>query len=139
MPTLILQFKGKTIKEYPLQQDRSITIGRKESNDLVISNLGVSGMHARIDSIGDQFTLTDTGSTNGTFVNKNLITTKLLQDGDVILVGKHQIVFSAEESDESGYEEEVTEATLHLDTAEYRELIERAKQEAEQQKNKKGG
>lgn len=137
MPTLTLRFKGKTVKEYQLHKDRSVTIGRKESNDVVISNLGVSGMHARIDSVGDQYTLTDTGSTNGTFVNRELIKTKLLEDQDVILVGKHELIFGSADIEEAGFEEEITETTLHLDTAEYRELIEKAKREAEEKEKRK--
>ncbi len=131
MPNLTLQFKGKIVKEYQLHPDRSITIGRKESNDIVIENLGVSGSHARIDSVADQYTLTDLGSTNGTFVNKELITSRVLQNKDVILVGKHELTFDVPDLDASGFENEDVEPTQHLDTAEYRELIEKAKQDVE--------
>lgn len=134
MPTLTLQFKGETVKEYQLHPDRSITIGRKESNDVVIPNLGVSGAHARIDAIAQQFTLTDVGSTNGTFVNKELITTRILQDKDVILVGKHELIFDCSDVENSGFESDDVPETLHLDTAEYRELIEKARREAEEKK-----
>lgn len=134
MPKLTLQFKGATVKEYQLQPDRSITIGRKESNDVVIPNLGVSGAHARIDAIAQQFTLTDVGSTNGTFVNKELITTRILQNKDVILVGKHELIFDCSDLEEGGFEDNDVQETLHLDTAEYRELIEKARKEAEEKK-----
>lgn len=134
MPTLTLQFKGTTVKEYQLHQDRTLTIGRKESNDVIIANLGVSGAHARIDSVADQFTLTDVGSTNGTFVNKELITSRILKDKDIVLVGKHELIFDCSDLDMSGFENDNVEETLHLDTAEYRELIEKAKREAEEKK-----
>ena len=134
MPTLTLQFKGSVVKEYQLHQDRTLTIGRKESNDVVIANLGVSGSHARIDSVADQFTLTDVGSTNGTFVNKELITSKILKDKDIVLVGKHELIFDCSDLDLSGFENDNVEETLHLDTAEYRDLTEKAKKEAEENK-----
>lgn len=132
MPKLTLQFKGSIVKEYQLHQDRTVTIGRKESNDVIIANLGVSGTHARVDSVADQYTLTDVGSTNGTFVNKELITSRILKDNDVILVGKHELIFDCSDLDVSGFENDNVEETLHLDTAEYRELIEKAKKEAEE-------
>lgn len=134
MPTISLQFKGATVKEYSLQADRSITIGRKESNDIIIPNLGVSGVHARIDAIAQQFTLTDVGSTNGTFVNRELITTRILQNRDVILIGKHELIFDCSDLEQSGVENDQVEETLILDTAEYRDLIEKAKKQAEEDK-----
>lgn len=136
MPTITLQFKGATVKEFVLHSDRSITIGRKESNDIIIPNLGVSGVHARIDSIAQQFTLTDVGSTNGTFVNRELITTRILQNNDVILIGKHELVFDCSDLEQTGVENQQVEETLILDTAEYRDLIEKAKKQAEEAKNK---
>lgn len=136
MPTITLQFKGATVKEFALHSDRSITIGRKESNDIIIPNLGVSGVHARIDSIAQQFTLTDVGSTNGTFVNRELITTRILQNNDIILIGKHELVFDCSDLEQTGVENQQVEETLILDTAEYRDLIEKAKKQAEEAKNK---
>ncbi len=136
MPTITLKFKGATVKEFVLQADRSVTIGRKESNDIIIPNLGVSGMHARIDTIAQQFTLTDVGSTNGTFVNRELITTRILQNKDVILIGKHELIFDCSDLEQSGVENKQVEETLILDTAEYRDLIEKAKKQAEQGEKK---
>lgn len=43
------------------------TIGRRGENDLVLEDPYVSGAHAKI-FVGDSITLTDLGSTNGTFV-----------------------------------------------------------------------
>lgn len=136
MPTLTLKFKGAAVKEVALQSDRSLTIGRKESNDIVLPNLGVSGLHARIDAIAQQFTLTDVGSTNGTFVNRELITTRILQDKDVILIGKHELIFDCSDLEQSGVENDQVEETAILDTAEYRQLIEKAKREYEQKTSK---
>lgn len=137
MPILTLIFKNQKVREYPLYKDRTVTIGRKESNDIVITNLGVSGSHARIDSKSDRFTLTDLGSTNGTFVNRKLVSTCLLNHDDVILIGKHELHFDGSdlEVNVSGYENDDTEKTLHLDTSEYRKLIDQAKKEAEENKN----
>ncbi len=133
MPSLTLLFKGKTVHEYSLLPGCSLTIGRKESNDVVIDNLGVSGFHARIDSVLSQFTLVDLGSTNGTFVNRELVTNRLLRDRDVLLIGKHELLFDCSDLtiSEKNLQNDTDEETLHLDTAEYRELIKKAKREAE--------
>jgi len=136
MPILTLKFKGKKVREYQLHEDRAITIGRKDNNDVVIDNLGVSGVHARIDSLGKLYTLTDIGSTNGTFVNEELVTERLLQDKDVIFIGKHELVFETTEMSKSDSVEnipgtaEAAGKTFHLDTAQYRDLIEQARKDA---------
>ncbi len=43
------------------------TIGRRGENDIVLDDPYVSGAHAKV-SVGDSISLTDLGSTNGTFV-----------------------------------------------------------------------
>ena len=72
MPMLTLKFKKNTIADYPLQKGKSVTIGRRTNNDIVVENLAVSGHHAKIDSIGDGFVLTDLQSKNGCFVKSSL-------------------------------------------------------------------
>ena len=72
MPLLTLKFKDNVIQEFPLQKETSITIGRRNDNDIVIENLAVSGNHAKIDSAGEGFVLTDLQSKNGCFVNERL-------------------------------------------------------------------
>src|SRR5262249_36136756 len=42
---------------------------------------------------GDDYMIEDMESTNGTFVNRQRVTRHALEDGDVILVGKHTLVF----------------------------------------------
>ena len=50
--------------------EAGVIIGRRGSYPSVFAPFGdVSGNHARIDRNGDQWTVTDIGSTNGTFVN----------------------------------------------------------------------
>ena len=79
MPMLTLKFKKNTIADYPLQKGKSVTIGRRTNNDIVVENLAVSGHHAKIDSIGDGFVLTDLQSKNGCFVNEQLVTSHWLK------------------------------------------------------------
>ncbi len=94
MPKLTLKFNNKVIKVYNYKKDKSISIGRKETNDIVIPNLTVSGSHAKIDYTDNGFLLTDLNSKNKTFVNGEEFNTVILNDQDVIVIGKHSLVFS---------------------------------------------
>lgn len=53
---------------FPLKPG-SNTLGRKDSNDIVISDPYVSGSHATIEVTESEILLTDVGSTNGTMLN----------------------------------------------------------------------
>ena len=53
MPTLTLKFKENVISEYMIETGQSMTVGRREGNDIVIENLAVSSHHIKIDSVGD--------------------------------------------------------------------------------------
>lgn len=126
MPLITLRFKDKVLQEYPIKVGQTLTIGRNSSNDIVIDNLAVSGVHAKIDSVSATFIITDLESTNGTFVNKELISSHGLRNNDLILIGKHELLFDRSDmekkvTDQS--EETLDEKTRHLDTTEYRELI----------------
>ena len=93
MPSLTLRFKNKTIEDFQLQEGVSITIGRREDNDVVIEDPGISGHHAKIDSLGERFVLIDLQSKNGSFVNEQLINSYWLKHGDVINIGDHSLIF----------------------------------------------
>ncbi len=99
MPTLTLTFKDNTIATYRIEAGQSITIGRKASNDVPIENLAVSGHHAKIDSVGEGFLLTDLQSKNGSFVNQELVSSHWLKEGDSILIGKHTLIFTYDEDE----------------------------------------
>ncbi|MBW1814996.1 MAG: FHA domain-containing protein, partial [Deltaproteobacteria bacterium] len=94
MPVLTLKFKNEFIKDYRLGKGQSMTIGRRNDSNMIIENLAVSGSHAKIDSVGDGFVLTDLQSKNGSFVNDELIASHWLKNGDVITIGKHTILFN---------------------------------------------
>ncbi|MEE4265976.1 MAG: FHA domain-containing protein [Desulfobacteraceae bacterium] len=92
MPELTLNFKNKSVGKYQLQKGLSLTIGRRDDNDIVIDDPAVSGHHAKIDSLGDRFVLIDLKSKNGSFVNEQLIDSHWLKDGDVVAIGGHSLV-----------------------------------------------
>lgn len=137
MPVITLKYKDKVLDKYQIGIGQSVTIGRNESNDIVIDNLAVSANHARIESVSASFIIKDLGSTNGTFVNETLVSAHGLKNNDVILVGKHTLLFDRSDLDQLRNQEDrenVDEKTRYLDTAEYRELIQKAKGDTPQKR-----
>jgi pSer/pThr/pTyr-binding forkhead associated (FHA) protein len=95
MAKLILSLEGSVIREVPLDKER-ISIGRRPQNDIQIENLAVSGEHACIVTILNDSFLEDLGSTNGTLVNGNPIKKHILQNNDVIEIGKYKLKYVVE-------------------------------------------
>lgn len=126
MPTLTLKFKkdAAKIKEYRLERGQSISIGRRENNDIVIENLAVSGHHAKIDWTGSGFLLTDLKSKNGTFVNDQLAISHWLKDKDVVTIGKHIIEFNYGQGEVQPEEpDDAMGETMVMDTGKYRSML----------------
>jgi len=95
MAKLILSLEGSVIREIPIDKER-IMIGRKPQNDVQIENLAVSGEHACIVTILNDSFLEDLGSTNGTLVNGNQVKKHILQNNDVIEIGKYKMKYVVE-------------------------------------------
>ena len=125
MPIITIRFKDKKIRDYPLAVGQTCTIGRKSSNDIVIDNLAVSGNHARIESVSRTFVIRDLDSTNGTFVNKKKVSLYNLRHGDVLLIGKHELIFDRSDlmNKQGGNDQLDDDKTRILDTTEYRTLM----------------
>lgn len=96
MAKLIITLDGVTLRDYQLDIGR-VTIGRQPGNDIRLDDQTVSSEHAAV-QLGDPATLTDLGSTNGTFVNGERIGKQALAHGDVIRIGNHEMKFVDEES-----------------------------------------
>lgn len=94
MPKITVLLDGVVQSELTLTKERT-TIGRRPYNDVVIENLTVSGEHAVLLMNGDQVTVEDLRSTNGTFVGGRAIKQQLLQHGDIMDMGKYQVRFEA--------------------------------------------
>jgi DNA-binding winged helix-turn-helix (wHTH) protein len=71
-------------------------LGRDPELELFLDAPGVSRRHALISIVGEEATLEDLGSKNGTFVaDRRLDSRTRLVDGDVIRVASVQLTFSA--------------------------------------------
>ena len=66
-----------------------LRIGRAEDSDVVVPDLRVSRRHAELRRLaGGAYEITDLGSHNGTFVNGQRVTTAVVNESDVIGVGR---------------------------------------------------
>jgi hypothetical protein len=92
MASLALRREESRPKEFAV--GTAVTIGRLQDNIITIDNSAVSSHHACVFRDGDDFVLEDLQSTNGTFVNGRRVSRCKLQDGDVIVVGTHELVFN---------------------------------------------
>lgn len=69
------------------------TIGRSDANDVVLLDPNVSRLHAKVEAAGGAYVISDSGSTNGTWVNEERVAEAELSDGDVIRLGSTNLVF----------------------------------------------
>ncbi|HEY5439413.1 MAG TPA: FHA domain-containing protein [Acidimicrobiales bacterium] len=68
--------------------DNALTIGRSPDCDLVMSDTFLSSRHARIANDEGDLSIEDLGSTNGTYVNQELVDGRVhLERGDIVQVG----------------------------------------------------
>jgi pilus assembly protein CpaF len=97
--------KGGSNQVYEFDEE-VVSIGRVQGNEIILPRGNVSKRHARIELRHGQFLLSDTGSTNGTYVNGRRVTEKLrlhaddrIYIGDYILFLEGHVALDREEAD----------------------------------------
>lgn len=99
MPKLTLLIGRKAMQVYDLEKE-TILIGREDDVDIVIDNPSVSRKHAQIRKVGAGWVVEDLGSSNGTFLHGQKITSaQPVKEGDEIGFGKFSVVFGKEVGD----------------------------------------
>jgi pSer/pThr/pTyr-binding forkhead associated (FHA) protein len=90
MPTYqVVMSKGPTPGKFFNLSGSNVTIGRDINADIVINIPEVSRRHAQFRLEGGSYILEDLGSTNGTFVNGQRLTTPhRMRDGETIMLGE---------------------------------------------------
>lgn len=81
--------------EIPLRGLAELLIGRSPNCSLRLKNGRVSGSHAKLYQQNGKWHICDINSSNGTYVNGKRISDQTLHEGDVILIGAHELLFSA--------------------------------------------
>jgi ABC transport system ATP-binding/permease protein len=103
--TTILPFNSVPAQDLGASQRMNLrgrnifNIGRDPTNDLVINHPSSSRFHSQIKLEQGNYTLYDLNSTNGTFLNGELIAgSHALKVGDAIRIGPTQLVFNVDET-----------------------------------------
>ena len=81
-----------TDRVIPLAESEYL-IGRHRDNGIQLSDLGVSGFHARIYRGPEGYVLEDLKSRNGTWVNGGRVFHHLLTDGDRVHIGQTDLIY----------------------------------------------
>jgi len=89
---LLVATDGRTVQEIPLRAGRVI-IGRTPDNDLHIDSRFISRHHCQVITTPHSCVIEDLNSTNGIFVKSNRVRRHYLNDGDVVLIGKHELIY----------------------------------------------
>ena len=76
-----------------------VNAGRHPDSEIFLDDVTVSRRHAEFHRDGETFTVADTGSLNGTYVNRDRIDRVRLNDGDEVQIGKYRLVFFAGHTD----------------------------------------
>jgi len=70
-----------------------VEAGRHPDSDIFLDDVTVSRRHAKFHRTGETFTVSDDGSLNGTYVNRDRIDQVELKDGDEVQIGKYRLRF----------------------------------------------
>jgi hypothetical protein len=85
-------------ERYPLMGAITV-LGRDDSADIILDDPGISRRHSEIRVTNDGphlvASIRDLGSTNGTFVNSERVTSQRLSDGDRVTVGRTTVTYRA--------------------------------------------
>ncbi len=102
-PCLVM-IKGDFIGQvYELGEDVTM-IGRSDDVELVVSDTSISRRHAMIVKRVDGFFLSDLGSTNGSFVNKEQVHEPMqVSEGDKVILGSVVFKFTYQDEEDTEY------------------------------------
>jgi pSer/pThr/pTyr-binding forkhead associated (FHA) protein len=94
---LLLVLKGAGRGNRFMVNKSGTTIGRTVDSGIFLDDVTVSRKHATI-TFDQDFTFTDSGSLNGSYLNNERASTATLKSGDEIQIGKFHLVFISNNS-----------------------------------------
>ena len=84
--------QDRVIQEFHLDEGQTLVVGRGTEADVVIDNTAISRRHLTLQLLNGTCFVGDLGSTNGTRINGEPVTTPTAVDwGDVVTAGKFQL------------------------------------------------
>lgn len=90
---LLVQRGPEAGSRFLLDQD-SVSAGRHPSSDIFLDDISVSRRHATFTRRGGGYVVSDLGSLNGTYVNRDRIDGDIpLSGGDEVQLGKYRLIY----------------------------------------------
>jgi hypothetical protein len=83
---------GRAGETFALDGDR-VEIGRSPDAQVFLDDVTVSRSHAMLVREDVGYTIEDSGSLNGTYVNRRRVEKAKLEDGDEVQIGKYRLTF----------------------------------------------
>ena len=95
---LLISTRGAVSGSRYLLDEDKVTVGRDSRADILLDDSTVSRSHAVFIRANGVFTVVDSGSLNGTYVNRQRVERAQLKNGDEIMIGKFRLVFFTKSS-----------------------------------------
>jgi pSer/pThr/pTyr-binding forkhead associated (FHA) protein len=94
-PALVVRSGGgRSGETFALEQDRT-SVGRAPECEVFLDDVTVSREHAVLVRRSGAWFLDDSGSLNGTYVNRRRIESHKLEEGDELQIGKYKLTYLA--------------------------------------------
>ena len=90
---LLVVLRGPNTGARFLLDDQEVAAGRHPDSDIFLDDVTVSRKHATFVAQGGGYTVRDSGSLNGTYVNRERIEEAHLHTGDEVQIGKFRLVY----------------------------------------------
>src|SRR3954470_1008501 len=108
---LVVIYGTELGKKYDLNRPETV-IGRSSKADIMVDQESISRSHAALTNKGGQISVRDMGSTNGTFVNDEMVQSDFqLRNGDLVKIGRTIFKFIAGGNIEAAYHDEIYRLT----------------------------
>jgi two-component system cell cycle response regulator len=98
-------------KRFPLARSE-VVLGRGADCDIQVDRDSVSRRHARVFRTGENWSVEDLQSTNGSYVNDVPVTKSVLRDADFVKIGAAIFKFLSGSGVEASYHEEIYKMTI---------------------------
>ena len=90
---LLVVTRGPSVGARFLLDRDFMAAGRHPDSDIFLDDITVSRRHAEVHRENGEFRLTDAGSLNGTYINRQPVDSATLANHDEIQIGKFRLVF----------------------------------------------
>ncbi|MFK7996777.1 MAG: FHA domain-containing protein [Granulosicoccus sp.] len=111
MTTIIVTHENNETDEFVFDASKLvITLGRRSTNDVCIPDLSISGNHATLTLSDGETILEDLNSTNGSYVNGQVIQRTAITSSDEIILGKILVKFAIDSAGDNAASSKVVDS-----------------------------